>query len=217
MRARARRQELLPTINLAQPSWASVGRYSPYDDLRYCTPGAIEPSPLPAQLLSDLLWSTSPSPFLESGAAIAVCAKGNGAAAAIDLYLVLAEAIYFYCSHAHQLVPVVYGDFREDALAAGKPIVKVVPPVQLIYVAGLQEVRYHGDLGGESPPDLDLLKFHDGFEAGLIAGRVLQFAAEHGLVTWFHDWNRERLNRALSVGPERRVLFVQTIACAASS
>lgn len=217
MRAKARRQEIIPTINLPRPYASDVGCNSQYDELRYGTPGAVRPAELPSQMLSDLLWSAFSSPFVSSSRAIAVTAKIDGVPHVVDLYVAMAGIIYLYSPHAHQLVPIARGDFCEDALVADKQAVGLIPPVQLIYVGDCREPGRIANLGGEALLDSDLLKVHDGFDAGLIAGRVFQFAAAHGLVTWFHGWDRERLDRALSLGPERRVLFVQAVGRAAGS
>jgi hypothetical protein len=212
MRAKTRRQEISVTINLLRPAAADVGCSSQYGDLRHCTPDAIGPAVLTSHPLSSLLWSACQSPFVWPNYATGARGKVEGAAHIVDLYLAMADVIYFCSPHSHQLMPTTYGDLREGALVAEEPPVRSVPPVQLIYVADLRGTRHIGSLE-ESVADSDLLKFYGASNAGLIGGRVLQFAASHRLVTWFHGSDREWLDRALSIGTERRLLFVQERVC----
>lgn len=77
----------------------------------------ISATPLPAQLLSNLLWAACGvnreiGPFGISGRTAASASNSQE----IDLYVAVREGVYLYDAHGNLLAPIVAGDLRCGAL-----------------------------------------------------------------------------------------------------
>jgi len=172
----------------------------------------ISSAHLSPQLLSDLLWAAYGinRPAGPSGSFGRTAASASNSQE-IDLYMATPEAVYLYDAHLHQLVPVVHGDLRAKTLTPGQKDVNPAAPVQLIYVADIHRLTHTTGFDEPGLHDPEVQKSYYFVDTGLIAGNVYLFAAAHGLAAWFHNCDREALGRALSLGPEQRVLFVQSV------
>jgi nitroreductase len=152
------------------------------------------PDPLPAQVLSNLLWAawginrpdhggrTAPSPMNRQE---------------MDLYVALPDGAYLYDAKNNCLQLVVRQDLR--ALTGLQPFVGSAP-VNLIYVSRA---------GGGSAEDRAT---NGGIQAGLICENVYLFCSSEGLATVVRGMvNREPLAKALKLPPEQRIILAQTV------
>lgn len=169
---------------------------------------SIRPDPLPPQVLSNLLWAA----FGVNRPQGAFGKPGRTAASAsnsqeIDLYVALSEGVYLYAAAAHELTPVVAGDFRARAGRGAA----ASAPVNLFFVADLS--RY--DQGSGQPDrrigDPEVQKGYYYVATGLIAANIYLFAASQGLAAWFHNCNRETAAQEFKLRPEQRLLYAQTV------
>ena len=84
-------------------------------------------------------------------------------------------------------------------------------PVNIFYIADLS--RY--DLGPDQPDphigEPEVQKSYYYTDIGFIAQNVYLFAVSQGLVTWFHNCNKERIAKELDLHPNQQVLFAQTV------
>ena len=173
----------------------------------------ISPASLPIQVLSDLLWSAWGvnrliGPFGQTGRTAASASNSQE----IDIYVALEHGTYCYEAVSHHLLPVAAGDLRREAMTPGQHGLNYgAPPVQLIYVADLN--RLVNTQGFQEPGlhDQEIQKSYYYVDTGLIAGNVYLFTASHGLAAWFHNCDRERLTRHLSLRADQRVLFAQSV------
>jgi len=129
---------------------------------------SFQSKPLPAQVLSNLLWAAFGINRPESGKRTAPSARNWQE---MDIYVVLPEATYLYDAKAHRLNPVLAGDHR--AATGGQDFVKDAP-VNLVLVADLAKT---GDASSEST------RVSVAVDAGLIAQNVYLFCASEGLGT----------------------------------
>jgi nitroreductase len=156
----------------------------------------FRPDPLPAQLLSDLLWAavgvnrpdgrrTAPSPLNRQ---------------ALDVYVVKADGAFLFDPKAHALVPVAGGDLRK--LTGGQPFVASAP-VNLVYVLDGAKLK---DMNAES------LSLYGAAEAGFVSQNVYLFCASEGLATVVRGMvPREALAPAIGLRPEQKIVLSQTV------
>jgi nitroreductase len=155
---------------------------------------AFAPTPLPPQVLSNLLWAAWGVSRPDSGKRTAPSAMNRQA---MDLYVVLPDGVYSYVAVGHQLKPVVTGDLR--AQTGTQPFVATAP-VNLVYVSGKQ---------GGSPEDQLI---YGGAQAGFISENVYLFCASEGLATVVRgSVNRGPLAQALGLSPDQKIILVQTV------
>jgi nitroreductase len=168
----------------------------------------ISPKKLPPQALSNLLWAAfgvnrPKGSFGKPGRTAASASNSQE----IDLYVALAEGVYRYEAVAHQLTPVVAGDFRARAGRGAA----AAAPVNLFFVADL--TRY--DTGPGQPDrnigNPEIQKGYYYVATGLIAANVYLFAASQGLAAWFHNCSRDAAAKEFKLKPEQRVLYAQTV------
>lgn len=168
----------------------------------------ISDRPLPAQVLSNLLWAAfginrQHASFGKPGRTAPSASNSQE----IDLYVALPEGVYLYEPVPHRLAPVVAGDFR----ARSGRRAATTAPVNIFYVADL--ARY--DTGPGQPDrrigDPEIQKSYYYVATGLIAQNVYLFAASQGLAAWFHNCDKDNPAREFNLRPKQRVLFAQTI------
>jgi nitroreductase len=168
----------------------------------------ISERPLPAQVLSNLLWAAfginrQQGSFGKPGRTAPSASNSQE----IDLYVALPEGVYLYEPAPHRLAPVVAGDFR----ARSGRRAAATAPVNIFYVADL--TRY--DMGPGQPDrrigDPEVQKSYYYVATGLIAQNVYLFAASQGLAAWFHNCNKDDSAREFNLRPQQRVLFAQTV------
>jgi len=163
--------------------------------LRHST-RAYADRPLPPQVLSDLLW-----------AAFGVNRPSGDRTApywrhimVIDLYVAMADGVWFYDPKAHALQQHSPADLR--ALTGTQDFVGAAP-LNLIYVA-------HGErMHDVSPTDRRLFASVD---TGFIGQNVYLFCAAEGLGSVFRGAvDYPRLEKAIQLGGGQFVTFCQTV------
>ncbi len=163
---------------------------------------------LPPQVLSNLLWAAfgvnrENGSFGKHGRTAASASNSQE----IDLYVILSGGVYLYEAAAHQLRPVIAGDFRSRAGRGAA----ASAPVNIFYVVDLS--RY--DTGPGQPDrrigEPEVQKSYYYTDTGLIAANVYLFAASQGLAAWFHNCNKDTAAKDFKLRSEQRVLFAQTV------
>jgi hypothetical protein len=124
--------------------------------------------PLPAQILSDLLWAAWGINRPESKKRTAPSAMNWQE---IDLYVVMEKGIFLYDAAAHALKPVVAGDFRPQA---GRQEFVKTAPLTLLFVADTARM-------GQAPAEKrEIFAWTD---SAFISQNVYLFCASAGLAT----------------------------------
>jgi nitroreductase len=172
----------------------------------------ISATPLPVQLLSNLLWAAwgvnrKTGPFGAVGRTAASASNSQE----IDLYAAVEEGVYLYDALNNLLAPKVAGDLRFAALTPGQRGVDAKAPVQLIFVVDLHRLTHTAGFQEPGLHDPEVQKSYYYVDAGLIAGNVYLFAAAHGLAAWFHNCDKAGLAQRLGLRAEQRALFAQSI------
>jgi nitroreductase len=172
----------------------------------------IGASELPLQELSNLLWAACGinrriGPFGLPGRTAASASNSQE----IDLYVALRSGVYLYDGANSQLLPIVAEDLRGGALTPGQRGIEAKAPVQLIYVVDIDRFIHTRGFPERGLQDPEVQMSYYYVDTGLIAGNVYLFAAAEGLATWFHGCHRTDLARRLSLRPEQRVLFAQSV------
>jgi hypothetical protein len=168
---------------------------------------SISPDPLPAQMLSNLLWAAfgvnRPEGVRGKPGRTAASASNSQE---IDLYVALPQGVYLYEAVPHRLTPVVPGDFRARS---GRRDVTTAP-VNIFYVVDLAKYVVEGQ-PDRNIGDPEVQKSYYFVATGLIASNVYLFAASQGLAAWFHNCEKENTAKEFHLRPEQRVLFAQTV------
>jgi len=157
---------------------------------------AYAKTPLPDQLLSDLLWAANG------------VNRPNGERTApywrhimvTDIYVAMADGVWLYQPEAHQLQAHLPDDIRA---ATGSQDFVGVAPLDLIYIA-------HGErMSDVGPADRRLFASVD---AGFIGQNVYLFCASAGLGTVFRGAvPYDSLTKKLGLPAEQFVTFAQTV------
>lgn len=172
----------------------------------------ISSATLPPQIISNLLWAA----FGINRPADNFGTPGRTAASAsnsqeIDLYVAMREGAYLYDAKKHLLQPVVAQDLRSMALTPGQHSIDAEAPLTIVYVADIHRLtatKGYKDVGLEDP---EIQKAYCYVDTGLIAANVYLYAAAEGLAAWFHNCDKEGLAKALSLRPDQRILFAQSV------
>lgn len=199
----------LPTLHLPLPAQGRNGSVFSALEQRQ-TIRAIAATPLPPQVLANLLWAAFginrlSGPFNGVGRTAASASNSQE----MDLYVALQDGVYLYDAFNNHLAPVVAGDFRASAMNAGQRTAN--PPVQLIYVADVHRLVHTAGFQEPGLQHPEVQKSYYYVDTGLIAGNVYLFAAAEGLATWFHNCDRSFLAQTLHLRPEQHVLFAQSV------
>ena len=153
--------------------------------------------PLPAQVLSDLLW-----------AAFGINRPASGDRTApywrhvmvIDIYLAMADGVWLYEPKAHKLLPYAKEDFRAQT---GLQDFVATAPLNLVYVA-------HGERMTDISPEERRL--YASVDTGFIGQNVYLFCASEGLATVFRGAvDGLKLGQALKLPDQQFVTFAQTV------
>jgi len=158
---------------------------------------AFAPDPLPADLVSGLLWAAFGINRPATG--------GRTAPSAHDwqettVYAVLAQGCYRYEPREHRLVLVTAQDLRA---ATGVQDFVAGAPLNLVYVADLDRL---GSIPAEER------SFLVGADAGCIAQNVYLFCAISGLATVVRGLvDRRQLARQLGLRTSQRITLAQTV------
>jgi len=172
----------------------------------------IRATPLPLQLLSNLLWAAcgvnrKTGPFGVSGRTAASASNSQE----IDLYVAVKEGVYLYDALDNRLAPIVAGDLRVCAMTPGQRGIDAQAPVQLIYVVDVHRLTHTAGFQEPGLHDPEVQKSYYYVDTGLVAGNVYLFAAAQGLAAWFHNCDKAGLTQRLGLRSEQRVLFAQSI------
>jgi len=153
-------------------------------------------TPLPPQLLSDLLWAANginrptgdrTAPYWRH---IMVT----------DIYAAMADGVWLYEPKSHSLQPYLRGDIRA---ATGLQDFVGTAPLDLVYVA-------HGDRMGDIRAEERRL--YASVDVGFIGQNVYLFCASAGLATVFRGAvPYDDLTRKLQLPAEQFVTFAQTV------
>jgi nitroreductase len=152
--------------------------------------------PLPAQILSDLLWS-----------AFGIN-RPNGDRTApywrhimvIDVYAAMADGVWLYDPKRHALLPHLRQDIRAQT---GLQDFVAKAPLNLVYVAHGERMQ---DVRAEER------RLYASVDAGFIGQNVYLFCASEGLATVFRGAvDIEKLNRTMQLGAGQFVTFAQTV------
>jgi Nitroreductase family len=206
-------REIAHSVDIQLPMPTKGCSTSVFDALKLRkTTREISPTPLPLQALSNLLWAACGvnreiGPFGVPGRTAASASNSQE----IDLYVALQSGVYLYDGANSLLTAVVADDLRGGTLTPGQQGVEAKAPVQLIYVVDVD--RFTHTRGFQEPglQDSEVQRSYYFVATGLIAGNVYLFAAAEGLAAWFHNCHRTDLARKLSLRPEQRVLFAQSV------
>ncbi len=171
----------------------------------------ISEKKLPAQVLSNLLWSAfgvnrKTGPRGQAGRTAASASNSQE----MDLYVALPEGVYLYEAAPHRLAPVLAGDHRGLVRRQRRRRSRAEAPVLLVYVA---DIARYAKAKFQEPglKDAEIQKSYYNVATGLIAANVYLFAASQGLAAWFHNCNKTGLAKELKLRPEQRVLYAQTV------
>ena len=152
--------------------------------------------PLPAQVLSDLLW-----------AAFGVN-RPNGDRTApywrhimvMDIYVAMADGVWLYEPKAHTLLPHLKDDIRAQT---GLQDFVATAPLNLVYVAHGERMT---DISSEER------RLYASVDTGFIGQNVYLFCASEGLATVFRGAvDYPKLARTLQLPDQQFVTFAQTV------
>lgn len=158
---------------------------------------AFAPDPLPAQVLSNLLWAAWGVNRPEAGKHTAPSCRNWQE---IDVYAVLKEGAFLYDAKRHVLVKTADKDLRP---LTGKQEFVAGAPLNLVYVVDFAKMK------GESE---DLHKFFAGTDTGFISQNVYLFCASEGLATVVRaNLDKPALAKALGLRPDQWITLAQTV------
>ena len=145
--------------------------------------------PLPVQVLSNLLWAAfgvNRPRDVKPGLGRTAPSARNTQDIGIDV--VLPDGVYVYDAEHNQLRPVLSGDVRNTIVSA--PAAQAA--VTIIYVAAAKDDFAQVDVG-------------------FIGQNVYLFAASEGLNAWFYTVHAQDVAAKLGIGPDRNVLYAQSV------
>jgi len=161
-----------------------------------CSQREFKADPLPAQLLSNLLWAAA-GVNRPDGHRTAPTAHNRQE---IDVYVALESGLYLYEPKKHALVQMSDQDLRA---ATGTQAFAATAPVNLVYAADFSRTE-----GGSEEDKLVFAAAAVGF----ISQNVYLFCASEGLATVVRaSFDRAVLPRAMKLRPEQRIILAQTV------
>jgi len=153
--------------------------------------------PLPAQVLSNLLWAACGVNRPESGKRTAPTAVNWQE---IDVYVATAEGLYLFDARAHSLKPVLKEDIRA---LTGTQAFAAEAPVNLVYVAD------HSRMGRGSQGNKD---FYSATDTGFISQNVYLYCASEGLATVVRGMvDRPPLAERMGLRPDQKIILAQSV------
>jgi nitroreductase len=155
------------------------------------------PTPLPMELLSDLLWAAFGVNRADTGGRTAPSALN---AQEIHVYAAMAGGLYLYDAKRHGLRRIAHVDARR---VTGYQDFVDEAPLDLIYVANRRLAV---------PVPHEHRDIYAAASAGAIAQNVYLFCAAEGLATVVRGWfDRAGLGKVARLGPKQQVLLTQTV------
>jgi SagB-type dehydrogenase family enzyme len=157
----------------------------------------LSPRPLPAQVLSDLLWAAA-------GVNRPACGKRTAPSARdwreIDVYIAIGGGTYRYDPDSHGLLPVLGKDIRART---GTQEFVAEAPLNLLYVADRDR------MGDADDARKDLYAATD---TGFIAQNVYLYCASAGLASVVRgSVDREALASLLGLRASQRIVLAQSV------
>jgi nitroreductase len=153
--------------------------------------------PLPAQVLSDLLWAAF---GINRPASDGRTVPYWRHIMVLDVYLAMAEGVWLYEPKTHKLLPYMKEDLRAQT---GLQDFVVTAPLNLVYVA-------HGERMTDVTPEERRL--YASVDASFIGQNVYLFCASEGLATVFRGAvDGPKLGLALKLPEQQFVTFAQTV------
>ncbi len=154
-------------------------------------------TPLPPQVMSDLLWAACGINRADSGKRTAPSARNWQE---VDVYAVTKDGAYRYDAKANSLRMVAKGDLRE---LTGKQAFAATAPLNLVYVADLERMK------GASP---EAQSRYSGTDVGFISQNVYLFCTSEGLATVVRGYvDRDPLAKALNLPEHQKIILCQTV------
>ena len=160
-------------------------------------------SPLPPQVLGELLWAATGINRPETGHRTTPSARNLQE---VDVYLATADGLFVYEPGTHTLRLVVKEDVRA---ATGQQPFVATAPVNLVYVADLARMP--------NVSEQDQL-LYPAIAAGAMVQSVYLYAASAKLAAVVRAMvDREALGRAMRLRPDQRIIICQTVGLPAGS
>ncbi len=155
------------------------------------------PDPLPAQVISDLLWHGFGVNRADSGRRTAPSYKNWQE---IDIYAATAQGLFLYNAKAHSLTMVLDKDIRA---LTGKQDFVATAPLNLVYVA---------DYTRMSTDKAEERLFASAADTGFISQNVYLFCAVQGLATVVRaNIDKEALAKAMGLKADQGITLAQTV------
>jgi nitroreductase len=152
--------------------------------------------PLPAEMLSDLLWAGFGINRPKDGGRTAPSARNWQE---IDVYVATADGLYLYDAKKNELQGVLAEDVR--ALTGGQDFVTNAP-LDLIYVADYEKMK---GTDAEKEP----MAYAD---TGFIAQNVYLYCASEGLAAVVRAWiDKPALAKKMGLRPTQHITLSQTV------
>jgi SagB-type dehydrogenase family enzyme len=153
--------------------------------------------PVPAQMLSDLLWAAGGVNRPESGKRTAPSARDWRE---IEIYVVTAGGVQLYLPESHALRRVTKRDVRATT---GRQDYPGTAPLNLVFVANYQRM---------ADADAEQMAFYAAADTGFMAQNVYLYCASAGLGAVVRGAvDREPLALALGLGPHQHITLAQTV------
>jgi len=157
----------------------------------------FQSTPLPEQVLSNLLWAAF---GINRPATHGRTAPSAHDVQEIDVYVVMANGAYLYDAKRHVLTEVRTGDWR--ASTGIQPFAKDAP-VSLVYVADFSK------FSRESEADKN---FYSAADAGHISENVYLFSASENLAVMVRAYiDKPALSKALRLTPQQHIVLAQSV------
>ncbi|HWI56641.1 MAG TPA: SagB/ThcOx family dehydrogenase [Bacillota bacterium] len=156
----------------------------------------FKPSPLPAQVLADLLWAGFGINRPGSERRTAPSAMNSQE---VDLYVALPQGFYLYDAKANQLKPVLSGDWRTRI--GSQPFLKDASAV-LLLVADLPRLA-------KAKPETR--PFYAAIDAGCIVQNLYLFCASQELAAVVYDLDRAAVAATLKLKPGQQIMMAQAV------
>jgi len=158
---------------------------------------AFSPTPLPPQVLGELLWAAAGINRPENAHRTTPSARNFQE---VDVYVATADGLFLYEPKAHALQLVVKQDLR--ALTGSQPFVRTAP-VNLVYVADLARMPNTNERDQVLYPAV---------ATGAMVQSAYLYAASAGLAAVVRALvDREALGSAMQLRPEQRIMVCQTV------
>jgi nitroreductase len=158
---------------------------------------AFRPEKLPAQVLSNMLWTAFGVNRPDSGGRSAPSASNSQDT---DIYVAMEDGLFLYEAKAHLLKPVLAEDIR--GLTGRQAFVKEAP-VNLIYVSDLAKMTR------AAPEDRE---FYAAAHTGFISQNVYLYCASEGLATVVRaSIDRPALARVMGLRPDQKITLAQSV------